>query len=154
MHEGDEPNALADLRHADVLPGEDVAQIHLPSLEANPAALGDGEGPIVERVRELLHAAIDARRARVDVGRHFHAQGLMGPLLVEAGDEVVEARLLLQDIRGGWLRRFRLQRQMHAFVPPVLLRMARFDAFQLNAQAEPPHRELAQPVERMPRGER
>jgi hypothetical protein len=39
VHEGDEPNALADLRHADVLPGEDVAQIHLPSLEANPAAL-------------------------------------------------------------------------------------------------------------------
>jgi hypothetical protein len=40
----------------------------------------------------------------------------MRPLLVEASDEVIEARLLLQDIRGGWLRRFLLQRQMHVRV--------------------------------------
>jgi hypothetical protein len=36
LHEGDEPNAVADLRDADVLPRKGVTEIHLPSLETNP----------------------------------------------------------------------------------------------------------------------
>ena len=79
----------------------------------------------MERIGELLQAAIGARRARVDVGRHFHPEGLVRPLLVEAGDEVIEARLLLQDVWGSGLGGFLLQRQMHAFVAAVLLRVAR-----------------------------
>ena len=31
LHEGDEPDALAHLRHADVLPGKHLAQIDLPA---------------------------------------------------------------------------------------------------------------------------
>ena len=46
--------------HADVLAGEDVAEIHLPRLEADPPALRHGEGRIVERVGEFLEAAIRA----------------------------------------------------------------------------------------------
>ncbi|PYR34296.1 MAG: hypothetical protein DMF89_16055 [Acidobacteria bacterium] len=37
LHEGDEPDALADLRHADVLAGEDVAEVDLASPEADAA---------------------------------------------------------------------------------------------------------------------
>ena len=43
VHEGDEPDALADLRHADVLSGKDVAEIDLPAVEADPAAVGHRE---------------------------------------------------------------------------------------------------------------
>ena len=49
----------------------------------------------------------------------------MRPLVVEALDEGIEAGLLLQDIGGGRLGRFGLQRQMHALVAAVLLGMAR-----------------------------
>ena len=40
MHKADEPDALADLGHADVLPGKRVTEIHLLSRQANPAAVG------------------------------------------------------------------------------------------------------------------
>jgi len=60
VHEGDEPDALADLRHADVLAGEDVAEIHLPPFKANPATLRDGEGCVVEGVGELFEPLVDA----------------------------------------------------------------------------------------------
>src|SRR5487761_104517 len=40
---------------------------------------------------------------------------------------------------------------MHAFMPAILLRMARLDAFDADAQAQPPHGELAQ-VEQGVRG--
>jgi len=43
------------------------------------------------------------------------------PLGVAAGDEDIEARLLLQHIRRGGLGGLRLQRPMHALVPAVLL---------------------------------
>jgi len=35
-HERNEPDALAHLRDADILAGEDVAQIHLPRFKADP----------------------------------------------------------------------------------------------------------------------
>ncbi len=49
----------------------------------------------------------------------------MRPLPVVAIDEGIEARLLLQDVGGGRLGRFLLQRQVHPLVPAVLLGMAR-----------------------------
>ena len=36
-------------------------------------------------------------------------------------------------------------------MPAVLLRVARFDPFDLDPEAQPPHRELAEPVDRMRR---
>ena len=49
----------------------------------------------------------------------------MRPLPVELLDEGIEARLLLQDVGRGRLGGFLLQGQMHALVPPVLLRDGR-----------------------------
>src|SRR6516165_10359456 len=54
LHEGDEPDPLAHLADAHVLPRKDVAQIDLPALETNPAAMRDGDGVVVEGVGELL----------------------------------------------------------------------------------------------------
>jgi hypothetical protein len=67
-------------------------------------------------------------------------------------DEGVEARLLLQHISGCRFRRFALQCQMHPLVPAVLLRMPGFDPLHLNPEAQPPHRQLAEAVQRMGRG--
>ena len=49
----------------------------------------------------------------------------MRAVLVVALDEGIEARLLLEHVRGGGFGRLLLQRQMHPLVPAVLLGMAR-----------------------------
>jgi len=59
----------------------------------------------------------------------------MRALLVVAVDEVIKARLLLQNVRGGRLRCLLFQGEMHALVAAVLLGMARLDALDVNAQA-------------------
>ena len=68
----------------------------------------------------------------------------MRPLAVIALDEGVEARLLLQDVGRGRFGRLLLERQVHAFVAAVLLRATWLDAFDVDAEPEPPHRELGQ----------
>ena len=50
--EGHEPDALLDLPDADLLAGEDLAQIHLPPLVADLSAGGHGGRPIVEGIVE------------------------------------------------------------------------------------------------------
>jgi len=78
---------------------------------------------------------------------------LVRPVPVVLLDERIEARLLLQDIGGGGLGRFLLQRQVHALVPAVLLGMPGFRPLDLDAQPEPPHGQFAEPVERVRGGE-
>ena len=73
----------------------------------------------------------------------------MWPFAVEFSDEVIELRLLLQDIGGGRPRRLLLEREMHPFMAAVLLGVARANAFYRDAETQPPHREpgeLKQPV--------
>jgi hypothetical protein len=41
-----------------------VSSSNLPPVETDPAALRNGERPVVERVGQLLHASIDARPRR------------------------------------------------------------------------------------------
>src|SRR4029453_9265404 len=60
-----------------------------------------------------------------------------------------EPSLLLQHVRSRRLRRFSLQRQVHALMPPILLRMPVFDPFELDPESQPPAGQLAQPVEGM-----
>ena len=75
----------------------------------------------------------------------------MRSLLVVAGDEGIKAGLLLQPVGRRGLRGLFLQREMHPFVPAILLRMPRFDAFDLDPEPQPPDREFAQAVERVRR---
>ena len=58
----------------------------------------------------------------------------MRALAVLAVDEIVELGLLLQEVLGGGLGCFLLQRQVHALVAAILLGMAGFDALDLNAE--------------------
>ena len=58
----------------------------------------------------------------------------MRPLLVVLRDERVEPRLLLEHIRRRRLGGFVLQREVHALVPAVLLRLAGLNPLDLNAE--------------------
>src|SRR6185437_609829 len=79
-----------------------------------------------------------------ELGRTAHVKRLVRPLVVVAGDEVIELGLLLKEVFAGGLGGLELQGQMHAFVAPILLRVAGLDALDLDAEAEPPDRELGE----------
>ncbi len=66
----------------------------------------------------------------------------MRSLAVELGYEVIELRLLLGEVLTRWLGGLQLQCQVHALMPAILLRIARFDPFNANPQPQPPHRQL------------
>ena len=58
----------------------------------------------------------------------------MRALLVEGVDELIEARLLLQEVLGGGLGGLLLQRQVHALVAAILLGMSGLDALEVDPQ--------------------
>src|SRR5437016_1027100 len=70
-----------------------------------------------------------------------------------AFDEIVELGLLLKEVVTGRLGGFQLQGQMHAFMAAVLLRVARFDALDLDTEPEPPDGELGEVEEGIRTGE-
>ena len=99
-----------------------------------------------DRVRtlgEVGHAAIGPPGRGVELAGHAHAERLVRPLVVVAFKEGIKASLLLEEIGRRRLGRFGLERQMHALVPAVLLRMPELDASDLNPEAEPPDGEPA-----------
>jgi len=144
LHEADKPDLVVDLLDADFLTGEDRAEVYLLPSEADAAAVCDGDGLVVEGVLEVRESAIGSCRGPVELGGVPHAKSLVGPFVVVTADECIELGLLLEKVAGSWLGGFFLERQVHAFMTAVLLGMPRFDALDANAEAEPPHRQLAQ----------
>ena len=61
MHEGYEPDSIADFLDPDVLTGEGLAEVDLALAEANAPAVSDGHGSIVEGILEDAQAAIRSR---------------------------------------------------------------------------------------------
>jgi hypothetical protein len=55
------------------------------------------------------------------------------PLVVAALDELIELGLLLQEVLARRFGGFLLQRQVHAFVAAILLRVAKLDALDADA---------------------
>jgi hypothetical protein len=87
---------------------------------------------------------VGPRRGLVDLRRAFHVESFRRPLGIEDVDKPVEAGLLLQEVGSGGLSGFFLQGEMHAFLAAVLLGMAWLNAFDADAQAQPPHCQLAE----------
>jgi hypothetical protein len=58
------------------------------------------------------------------------------PLGIEFLHEAIEASLLLQGVEAWRAGCFLLQGQMHTFMAAVLLRMARLDALDADAEAQ------------------
>ena len=112
LHKGDEPDFIAHLLDTDILAGEEGAEMDLSAPEADAAALSDGNGSVVERVVKLAEPAIGAGRALVELSGIFHGERLVRALGVEALDEVVELRLLLQEVLCGRLGGLFLQGQV------------------------------------------
>src|SRR5262249_8353497 len=109
--------------------------------------------PIMERIIERGQAVIASRRRPIELGWEAHANRLMGPLVVEGIDEFVELSLLLQEVLSGRFGGLKLQGQVHALVASVLLRATWLDAFDLDAEPEPPHGELGKIKQRIGRSE-
>src|SRR5262249_36867154 len=68
----------------------------------------------------------------------------MRALGIELAKESIEALLLLQAVKAWRPGGLVLEGEMHTLVPAVLLRMARLDAFDRDAEPEPPHRQLGE----------
>ena len=68
--------------------------------------------------------------------------------------ESVELSLLLQDVGARRVSGFFLPGEMHAFMAAVLLRMTGTDAFDANAQTQPPDREPGEIEKPVGRSER
>ena len=61
VHKADQPDFLRHFLDADVLTGEDGAQVDFSGSEAEATVLSDGEGAVVERVFQLRQARIGSR---------------------------------------------------------------------------------------------
>ena len=53
VHKADEPDLVSDLPDADVLTGEDGAEVDLEAVHADATAARNGDGAIVERVVQI-----------------------------------------------------------------------------------------------------
>ena len=65
-----------------------------------------------------------------------------GRSFVELLEKIIEFALLLQTVQACGTSGFRLESEMHAFMPAILLRMTGLDAFDGDAQTQPPDGEL------------
>src|SRR5450759_30698 len=90
---------------------------------------------------------IDFRHARgehscrwlIDRRWRLHVSCFVWTDLVVFLAEAIQRPLLLTAVRRRWLGRFLFQRTMHSFMPAILLRMPRSDAFRHDPQFDPPH---------------
>src|ERR1700686_4531890 len=111
-------------------------------MQAEATASGDDDVTIMERIGQFRQAGIAARRGGVELGRALHGKRLVRTFGIELAEEGIEARLLLQAIEAWRTGRLLLEGKVHALMASVLLRMTRLDAFDGEAEPEPPDREL------------
>jgi hypothetical protein len=154
VHEADDPNTVIDLLDAKALTGEDGRDIEPLAMHADAAAVGDEDVAVMQWVCEVGQAGVGSRTRRVDFGWTLHGERLVWPFGIEFLNKVVEAGLLLQTVHSGRSGCFFLQCEMHAFMPAVLLWMARLDALDGDAEPQPPHREFGEIEEAVWTGER
>src|SRR5882757_1836130 len=111
-------------------------------MQAEAATGGDKNLAIAERIDQFGQATVRAWCGKVEFGGAFHIKRLMRPFGIELADEGVEAFLLLQAVAAWWPGCFLFEGEVHSLVTAVLLRMAGLDAFDGDAEPEPPDREL------------
>ena len=58
VHEADEPDFIGDLLDADLLAGEDGAQVDFPAFVTDPAATGDSGGEVMDRIVEIAQSFV------------------------------------------------------------------------------------------------
>src|SRR6516165_8144185 len=156
VREVNRPHAVGDLLQADrqLLEGFGEEEEFAAAGEEDGAGTGDAFDREVAGILEGREAlGIRARRRLVERRRGPAAEGLMRPLLVEEPPKGLEGPVLGGAVRAGRAGGVVLERLVHAFVRAVLLGARWPDALMLDAQPQPPHVELGEPVE-PGRGER
>src|ERR1700722_7817550 len=106
VHKGHQPDAVVDLLDTDGLTRQRSAEIYFLFENADPSAVGNQSGAIVEGIRKFSDAAIGAGGGGIGVGRAFHIQSFMRTLVVKLANESVELGLLLKKVGTGWPRSF------------------------------------------------
>jgi hypothetical protein len=101
VHKADQPNTVVDLFDAHGLTRERGAEHDFLFENANPPAVGNKSGPIVEGIGEFSYAAIGSRGGLVCLGRVLHTESFMGALVVELVNEGLELGLLLKEVGAG-----------------------------------------------------
>ncbi len=119
-------------------PARTVGDVDFPAVHTDAPAGGDQDVAIVERVCDVRQSVVWLAGGLVDVDGAFHVERLLWPLVIERMDEIVEPRLLLEDVGAGRLGGLALQGEMHAFMAAIPLRMAGLDALDSDAEAQPP----------------
>jgi hypothetical protein len=84
--------------NADGLACKDRTEINFLATETDPAAIGDDDDFVVERIIDIRQSLVGASRGLIDLGRALHVESFVRTLLVEDLDEVIELGLLLQEV--------------------------------------------------------
>src|SRR5882757_1659045 len=153
LHKADQPNTFFDFFDPQGLSCEDRAEINFFAVQTDASAVGDMNDAVVKRISKFWQAAIAADGGSVDFRGALHVQGLMSPFVVELFEKIIEFALLLQAVPTRGARGLRFEREVHAFMAAILLRMTGLDAFDGDAQAQPPDRELGEVEQRVGGGE-
>src|SRR6185312_5706251 len=152
--EADDPVAGFGLGDTDGFVNERFAeeeQVAAPSDLAIAAHAADGVLGIVPGVFDL--GGIGPGRAAIAAGRWHLAERLVRTVVVEVVAEAIEACLLLGGRVGGRPRGLGLEGAVHALMPAVLLRLARVDALETDAELDPVHGKPRQAAGTGARGE-
>ena len=83
-----------------------MGDIDLLSVQADSAAGGDRDGPVVKGILQLRQAHVGPLGGRVYLGRPLHLKSFVRPFVVELLNELVKDRLLLQAVGLGRPGRF------------------------------------------------
>src|SRR5437763_429688 len=154
VHKANQPNTFFGFFDPHGLSGEDRAEINFFAVQTNTPTVGDVDGLVVERIHKFWQSTIAAEGRSVDFRGALHVQGLMRALVVELLEKIIEFALLLQTMHASGTSGFRFEGKRHAFMPAILLGMTGLDAFDGDAQAQPPDRELGEVEQRVGRSER
>src|ERR1700676_4232522 len=98
LHKADQPNTFFDFFDPQGLPCEDRAEINFFAVQTDASAVGDVNDAVVKRISKFWQAVIAGDGGSVDFRGALHVQGLMGPLVVELFEKIIEFALLLQAV--------------------------------------------------------
>jgi hypothetical protein len=153
IHKTDQPDPFFDFLETNGLTGEYRAEIHFLAVQADASAAGDLDGRVMEGIGQFRQAAIGAQGRSINFRGALHVQSLVRPFVVELPEKLVEFALLLQAVHSRRSSGFVFERETHALMPAVLLRMTGLDAFDDDAQTQPPHGKFGEIEQRVGRGE-
>src|ERR1700687_233386 len=133
------PGRFAYSFQLDELTGEGAGQEELVLAPADAAGSIDVAGLVPgRRFRFDQLARITARRTPGHEGGWHVAERFMRPILVVVATPLVDDPPLLDKVLRGGRHSF-FERQVASLEAAILLRLAWFDALELNAELQPPH---------------